>query len=354
MERQREAQHTAGRISKLAVLLLLLLALAWQAFAAGAPGWIDNKDELYPAAQYFSHVGEGKSKAEAELAAVTGIASVFSQSVKSTTKASKRMSEAVSSGRIATSVNSELAMSTQSKVDADNLIGIEMKDFWEDGKGSFWALAVLDKAKTSAILKQMIDKNAQEITHLVDVDPGDADYYSLDTYARFDFAQEVAEQNEGHLARLRVIDPATAKLVANSFESSRSLKSKAVQVAKMIPVYVEVAGDVDGRVKVALEGVVAGAGFRTSDVPMERYVLKASVSFDERNTGSSVQCRYSIEGGLEDTSFAEVLLPLSFTGRETSTDFSSAQNRAVRSIDSKVKKDFAASFQAFLGSIAAY
>ena len=355
MEKQREGQHKGRRISSLAVLGMLVLALAGQAFAAGAPKWIDNKEAVYPAALYIAHVGEGKSKAEAELAAVTGVAAVFSQNIKSTTKASNRMREASQSGKVAqTSVDSSISRDVQSSVDAENLIGVQIAGFWEDGKGSFWAVAVLDKKKASGIYQQMIRKNTQEIAHLVDIDTRAADYYSLETYARYDFAREVAGQNEALLSRLQVIDLNAARGVEGSFPSSRSLRGEAAGVARMIPVYVEVAGDETGRLKAALEGVFSSAGFRTSDIKMERYVFKASVHFTRRDTDSSVQCSWSLEGNLDDTSFAETLMPFLMNGRESSTDFANAKNRAVKALEGKIKKEFAASFNKFLSSIAAY
>ena len=122
----------------------------------------------------------------------------------------------------------------------------------------------------------------------------------------------------------------------------------------MIPVYVEVAGDDAGRLKAALEGVFSSAGFRTSDIKMERYVFKASAHFTRRDTDSSVQCNYSVEGGLSDANMGETLVPLSASGREASTDFANAKNRAIRAMEGKIKKEFADSFNRFLSNIAAY
>ena len=110
----------------------------------------------------------------------------------------------------------------------------------------------------------------------------------------------------------------------------------------------------DGRVKSALGALLSQQDFRTSDVPLERYTLGASVSFDRRDTDSSVQCSWSLEGNLDDTSFAETLMPFSMNGREASNDFANAQNRAVKALEGKIKKEFVASFNKFLSSIAAY
>ena len=351
--------------TKRLILVLTLVALASSTFArkkdkakpavTPRPNWVDNASSVYPPESYIAHVGEGKSKAEAELAAVSGVAAVFSQNIKSTTKASKRMSEAAQSGKVAqTSVDSSISRDVQSSVDAENLVGVQIDGFWEDGKGSFWAVAVLDKKKASGIYQQMIRKNTQEIAHLVDIDTRAADYYSLETYARYDFAREVAGQNEALLSRLQVIDLNAARQFEGSFASSRSLRGEAVGVARMIPVYVEVAGDETGRLKTALEGVFTAAGFRTNDIKMERYVFKASAHFTRRDTDSSVQCSYSVEGGLSDANLGETLVPLSISGREASTDFANAKNRALRSIEAKVQNDFASSFAVFLDNHAAY
>ena len=363
-----KTKRTIWRITvkgKRLILALTMLVLAASTFARKKnqpkatamprPAWVDNASGVYPPESYIVHVGQGATKDEAQLAAVTGVAAVFSQDVRSTTRASKRMSEAAQSGKVAqTSVDSSISRDVQSGVDAENLIGVQIAGFWEDGKGCFWAIAVLDKKKASGIYQQMIRKNAQEIAHLVDIDTRDADYYSFETYARYDFAREVAGQNEALLSRLQVIDLNAARQFEGSFPSSRSLRGEAAGVARMIPVYVEVSGDETGRLKAALEGVFSSAGFRTSDIKMERYVLKASAHFTRRDTDSSVQCSYSVEGGLVDANMGETLVPLSISGREASTDFANAKNRAMRSIEAKVQNDFAASFAVFLDNHAAY
>ena len=87
---------------------------------------------------------------------------------------------------------------------------------------------------------------------------------------------------------------------------------------------------------------------------MERYVLKASTHFTRRDTDSSVQCNYSVEGGLVDANLGETLVPLSISGREASNDFANAKNRALRSIEATIKTGFASIFGEFLTSFAAY
>ncbi len=126
--------------------------------------------KAYPSKTHFSAVGEGTSKDAAELKAVQGIAAIFGQDVTSV------------------------------------------------------ALAVLDKAKATAMYTTMLSKNYREISALID--EASAKGASFDAFACLDFAVEIAKKNGGYLTRLTVINAEAAKAAENPALS-------AVEVHKM-------------------------------------------------------------------------------------------------------------------------
>ena len=339
--------------------------------SAKAPDWISGKSESYSDELYLTFAGKGGTRGEAELSAVTGIAAIFSQNVKSLTSVSKRMSATTAEGKTAASVNSNFSKDVTNEVDGDDLIGIEIKEYYESADGVF-ALAVMDKQKTARLYEKMIAANNEEIARLTGIAPieeggtlSQTEYYSFETYARFDFAREISLKNERYLARLNILDFNAAERIQSKVVSSKSLQSKVAQIAGQIPIAVKEQGKSDepssaeSRIKSALKSAFTQAGFKTEDGSSSpeksaRYALIFSVSFEERATDSSVQCYYSLELTLNDGLLNENLLSTSYSGREASVDFPSAENRATRALETKISQDFAARFADLLSKSAGY
>ena len=329
------------------VLICGTLFAAKKEKPAPMPDWVTEPASVYPSSQYFAQVGYDQNRATAEINACSAIASIFSQNIKSKTKASSRMVQAEQNGQVSTVGVSTLSQDVTRAVDAANLIGVEIKGAWFSPKENVWyCVAVLDKPKTTEIYRQMINQNNEHIATLLDYDTDDE--YSFETFARVDFAQEIALVNEGHLERLRIINNGVASELKPTCMSSKDLKLRSLEIAKQIPIAVIVSGDIDGRIRAAFSKVFTDAGFRASDNPNERYVFKADCVFTEAATsdGKTARCQYTITGGLNDTGFDEELLPCSISGRKSDLDYPKAQIKALAGIEksdigTKYSKKFA-------------
>ena len=64
------------------------------------PEWITLPSGVYPAEKYMNGTGSGTNRETAELEAVRNLSSVFGQTVKSNTAASKKMERALSEGKV--------------------------------------------------------------------------------------------------------------------------------------------------------------------------------------------------------------------------------------------------------------
>lgn len=328
------------------------------AVATPAPQWVDSPVSVYPVSAYFQSVGTGVDRASAELEAVRGIASIFSQNVESTSHASKRMEQAIKDGKSAVTTVAGISQDTVTKVNLDDLIGVEIKGYWQNVKeNNYLAIAVLDKGKATQIYTSMIQQNDKEERALIDADASNtAEYFTFETYARFDLAREMAQKNESLLERLQVINPSAASELRSTILSSKQIMGKALEIAKAIPIGIIVEGDKDNRIKAAFASSVSGAGFRTSDIARERYMITAAVSLERHDTrdGATVQCRYNVDAPLRDSVSDEVLLPYSASGREASKDWQTAQYNAYKAIEKKIKSTFGKAFTDYAASVAAY
>ena len=345
------------RIGKLVFAALLLCGAAFSANAASKkkesgkmPDWTTNPGKSYPSSQYYTGVGQNVNKSQAELDAVTQIASIFGQNVQSTTVASSRMTQFIAADNTATNTNdSTISQSTKSKINQENLLGIEVKESYLDEKHNTWyVLAIMDKAKVTDIYNNMISRNAKEIDALRSQVATSKDKYTLDNFVRLDFARELALANDSYIKRLAVINPVAANKLQLVLPSE--IQKQARELAVKIPICINVTNDDDGRIAKAFAEVMSGEGFNTTSGSNERYVITCDVSYDESESSDhrTKFFSYTVVAGLKDTSIGEELIPLSFTGREGSTTVENARMRARNTIVNKIKQNFKVQFTKYL------
>lgn len=321
-----------------------------------APEWVLNPTVQFPKAKYLVSVGEGKNKTLSEINAINNLASVFSQNVQSTTTSNRRMEQASMDGKVANVDTASIDQDVKRKVNVDDLVGVEIKETWSDGK-IWYALAILEKDKTVAMYSSMLQKNNDVVKELMNVDKSDTvNFCSFETYGRLDFAKDVATRNEVCLSRLSVLNPSVAANFQKSLVTQKQVQAILLEISQNIPIYVAFENDVDSRFKVALAKAVSDSGFKTSDLPTERYSLLGTVTFSESPTkdGKTINCTWNVKATLSDTGLSANLLPFSINGRDGGIDEAGAKNRAVRSIENKIIGDFSKAFKEYLSSIAAY
>ena len=124
------------------------------------PRWITLPSDVYPAEKYMNGTGSGKNRETAELEAVRNLSSVFGQTVKSNTAASKKMEQALSEGKVSFSSAENLQQNITSQIEAENLIGIEIAEyFYNKPEKKWYAVAILEREKTAAVYQKYIEKN---------------------------------------------------------------------------------------------------------------------------------------------------------------------------------------------------
>lgn len=315
---------------------------------APMPDWINTPATVYPSSAFITYVGEGADRNKAEITAINGIASIFSQSIKSDSSASTRMEQAKKDGKVATAQTSAFSQEILRSVDVDFLIGVEIKEFWFDGNATWYAIAVLDKAKATDIYVDMIQKNSSAIQTLLK--NASKDILSIEAYAAYDFAQDIALENEKHLQKLSVINSARVQNLKDSFISSKKLAAQKLEIAKQIPIFVSVADDENGKIKSAFFEVISKIGFRATSDDDVRYVLEATVLLEETaaTDGKTTRCRYNLDAHILDTDTNQKFAPFSAKGREGHSNYTEAKNRAVASLVKKVSNDFSNTFSDYL------
>ncbi len=318
-----------------------------------APSWIAEPYGSYDGKLFFVSVGEGNSKTDAEVHAVEGIASVFEQSVDSKTTSSKRMSQAEEKGVISYTTENSLGQDIMRRVKVDALVGIEINEYFQESGSKFYALAVLDKTKTSNLYAQMIEKNNEAIEKYLNASRG---IYTLESYSNADFAYDISILNEKLLKRLSVIDFDRSVEMEKKCVKSPDINKVRVGIAGQIPIYVEFEGDSDGKIASSYGAMVSSLGFRTSSQKSERYAINGKFSYTTKETKdkSSFQCNYTVQLSLSDTGLVQKMYETTYSGRASSVSVDDAVIRAYKGIGQKASGDGKKEFVEFLQGLASF
>lgn len=335
-----------------AAFCLAFVLCAFSATADGMPAWVTIPYKVYPSEKYFAQCGSGASAKKAELDAVERMAAIFSTSISSKSISSSRMKQAQKEGEISTGKIFEFSQDITRKVSVEDLIGIELKESYTDGK-TFYALAVMNKANTAKALVSAVQFNDKKIQALLNADDNFGSI-SMKSYGRLNFAKEIALLNEKYLARLDVIDSEASAKLRSGIVDSVSLQTKLAQMASFIPIYIKIENDSStNQITQDLAQMVKSSGLNTSEDSNEHYSITGNFSLTTETSGDGriVQSYYTLDCYLSDNALEEKLLPIKIEGRERSTSESEAKRRAYQAVSSKIKSATTVSFLNFLNSL---
>lgn len=337
-------------MKKIVFLSVLLIS---SGLFAKTPQWVKNPSKEYPAQDFFSAVGTGKDQQQAELKAVENLAAVFGRNVNSFARTSSRMRKAEADGTVRTGKTSDFSQDITQRVAVEDLIGIELKEYYCDD-GKHYALAVMDKKQTQEILLSSITSNNSRIEKLL-CTAKPSELYTLENYARFDFAREIAELDEKMLSKLEVINVSCAEPLKKKIYTAASVRSQMLDIARAIPIGIKITGEGHEKMFQAVSEMFGQYGFRVSDSDGTRYTFFAKTERLQRESddGKTFQCIYSFDGQLMDRNEMEYLWSTSFKGRASSGDENLLSSKTDRAMASKIKEETTMDFGRFLGDMRA-
>jgi hypothetical protein len=314
--------------------------------AGAGPEWVYTPGTVYPESQYISAVGYGLDRESAEKNALGALTAVFGQTVKGETMASYKYSEAVKDGIIDIREGSSIDNAVKTSFEMRTLIGAEIKDRWFDGKDTHYAIAVMDRLRSSLLYSDLIESNQQLIEHLLDIPLNER--YSFDAYTRYDLAGIIANANTAFINVLSVLNPAAASRW-NESRREDEYRLEALTIAQNMPISVMVQNDRNGRIGNAFSSVLSDRGFKTGEND-SRYVLDVTVTLSRVDLpqNPNVFVRYIVDADLRDTWNKVSLFPYSTSGREGHTSLSEAENRALRTAEGHIKESYGSALDAYL------
>ncbi|MCL2763546.1 MAG: LPP20 family lipoprotein [Treponema sp.] len=313
---------------------------------SGQPDWVRDPYTKFDKLSYVAAVGNGNSRQAAEKNALGNLVAVFGQEIQVDEKLTVSYQEAVKNGITANWSETTINDSTIStSAGMDSLVGAEIGDVWEDGKGAFAAAAVLNKTKAAIVYRDMIAANQKMITNLVNI-PADQKA-SLEGYSRYQFAAIVADINISYGNLLSVIGAPVQGLARGD-----DYRLEAKNITKAIPVGISVKNDKSNRIQGAFAKAFSDAGFQSGG-SNSRYVLNADITSQPAVIQGNVNLftRIEVAANLVDTSDGSVVLPYNFNLREGHTSQAEADNRAILSAERKIGAEYAKMLNDYLSRL---
>lgn len=314
------------------------------------PRWITLPSDVYPAEKYMNGTGSGKNRETAELEAVRNLSSVFGQTVKSNTAASKKMEQALSEGKVSFSSAENLQQNITSQIEAENLIGIEIAEyFYNKPEKKWYAVAILEREKTAAVYQKYIEKNDAAVRKAIkesEKNPGT--FYG---YSEICFAAEIASENDKLVKNLTVIDFESGSEISKKIVSLKNTQLTKKKFAENITIYVQISGDKDNKIKSAFQDIFSKYGFKTSPSKKEKYNLEGKYSSEISQKGKIIYCVYSLDLDFSDVLQAESLFAINLKGREGSLSESDATNRTYRALEKDIGTQFSKNFDSYINSL---
>lgn len=314
------------------------------------PEWITLPSGVYPAEKYMNGTGSGTNRETAELEAVRNLSSVFGQTVKSNTAASKKMERALSEGKVSFSSAENLQQNITSQIEAENLIGIEIAEyFYNKPEKKWYAVAILDREKASAVYQEYIEKNdaaARKAIKESEKNPGT--FYG---YSEICFAAEIAAENDKLVKNLTVIDFESGNEISKKVVSLQNTQLAKKKFAENITIYVQISGDKDNKIKSAFQDIFSKYGFKTSPSKKEKYNLEGKYSSEISQKGKITYCVYSLDLDFSDVLQAESLFAINLKGREGSLSESDATNRTYRTLEKDIGTQFSKNFDSYINNL---
>lgn len=314
------------------------------------PKWITLPSGVYPAEKYMNGTGSGTNRETAALEAVRNLSSVFGQTVKSNTAASKKMERALSEGKVSFSSAENLQQNITSQIEAENLIGIEIAEyFYNKPEKKWYAVAILDREKASAVYQEYIEKNdaaARKAIKESEKNPGT--FYG---YSEICFAAEIASENDKLVKNLTVIDFESGSEISKKIVSLQNTQLIKKKFAENITIYVQISGDKDNKIKSAFQDIFSKYGFKTSPSKKEKYNLEGKYSSEISQKGKIIYCIYSLDLDFSDVLQAESLFAINLKGREGSLSESDATNRTYRTLEKDIGTQFSKNFDSYINNL---
>jgi hypothetical protein len=263
----------------------------------GAPVWFLDKEREYPSSQYIAALGEGKTAAEAETAAVAGVSLFFSTKTEIRKEAIREFNETVVNGTAdfskKTYVNENAVIRSE-----EEFLGIRFARPWLDPQRQTWAaLAYINRREAAEIYDAKISANMSVIDALME-DAG-KETEALYACGLLYTGLRIAGITEEYIKTAAAVGSGQAGKYEAALGRIQQFRSAYRAGRDSLKFTVRVEGpDTAGRIERALQGLLEGSGYIiTPQNP--QYTVAARLSAAEETGRTRISIRAGITVRIE-------------------------------------------------------
>jgi len=311
------------------------------------PRWVNDPYAIYARDRYFAAVGSAENRDEAQKKALAALVAIFGQSVRSDFTAVTMYTEAVYRGIVTVSEKTSVRDEVSTAAAMDTLIGAEIGNVWDNGRGTVYAAAFMEKAKTISIYSDLIVLNNHNIELLTTM--SDTEKNTLDGYARYKLAALISTINSNYS---NLISLAGGSKSALNIRSANYFNLEASNIIKNITVAVNVNNDVSNRIQDAFASALTAEGLRTrGNNPLYTLEVRQDMSEVTFPNNSYIYCRFTVSANLVENATNAVLFPFNFTDREGHTTYANARANALTLIERTIAEKYPDALREYLASL---
>ena len=280
--------------------------------AQTVPSWVTNADSFYDKSIYLAISGVGTSREMAERNALANIAGFFELSIDVELININEFQSVIRNNASDWIEKSYMENYIRTTSSIDLLLGVEVRETWHDARNNeFYALAVMEKARTAQVYREIIHSNMAVIAFLTTMNQTEKN--SLDGVMRYHLAATAADNNETYGRIIRLLDEAPPEGIV----SGTYYRLEAQNIMKAIPVRINVQNDRAGRIQGIFARIISSHGFLISgNNPRYEFNVNISLSPVQDFPDSRMEwVRISLDANFIDIITGTILLPYNFYDR---------------------------------------
>lgn len=315
------------------------------------PDWVDGDSARYPSSRYLIGVGYASVRQLAEDNARSEIAKIFSSKIDSQTRIYQEYLQTTS--RAGSAQTESFEIEQISRVSTQRVLsGVRISKVYQETEPDpiFYALAVLDRDQTAAILRHKIQDLDQGIERLLTRAAEEEDILIKIKYLKKSVRKYLLR--ETHDAELRIVSRFGGG-VPSAIRFTEIKNRLDTTLLRDFSIGLSITGSRAEEIREALVQGLNQQGFSVCEDPMRANVLvRGTVEIKPLDRGTSewkyVQWRAHFD--LVDQRGGAVFGSLNETGRDAHLSLLQAEDRAVRRIQKTLATDIAKEMKNYIFS----
>lgn len=312
------------------------------------PGWVSGESTDYPADSYITAVGSADNINSAYDKARSQIAGVFSSDITVKSLVSEAETTQIYEGEEKSDSYTDIAEDIKTTA-KKSLEGIEIPYWWYDNQsGKFYALAVLDRAKAAAILKQKISQISLKAK------PLELEFEQI--AKKTDSAKTALkliglyEKRKNLHSDLAIVLPTESY----SYPRENQIRPKLVKAVSDIVAIVVVSGEYSDFLKPAIAKGLHSVGFSVKTTPGTGDILVSAsfeftTSFEPYHYSRWQWFNATVKTEIKDLETKTVFAGFTLSDRQASAQLATARKRAEKSLAEKVTEKIKLELENYFG-----